>query len=67
MSTPTCEPTPPAPAASGITGDCCKYHFVEKGDTCDDIETEYGILDLEFRKLNPMIDVDCFNLIIGLT
>lgn len=51
-------------AAPSITG--CAYPYVVKAnDTCASVELLTGITDTEFHALNPSINVNCTNLMIG--
>ncbi|KAL3705817.1 hypothetical protein TMatcc_006826 [Talaromyces marneffei ATCC 18224] len=44
---------------------CTKYHLVVSGDTCQKIESEYGITNAEFMQWNPYSGSTCANLWLG--
>ncbi|KAK4496423.1 hypothetical protein PRZ48_012403 [Zasmidium cellare] len=47
--------TAPEPTQSGLAANCDKYYLVASGDSCDQIETKYGISASQFSKWNPSI------------
>ncbi|KAJ6032576.1 hypothetical protein N7540_003308 [Penicillium herquei] len=57
----------PTATVSGTTSECYKWHTVVSGDTCQIIESEYGITLDVFRALNTYIDSNCDNLWVNYT
>lgn len=56
---------PSGPTASGTTKNCGKYYEVQSGDDCTRVSLSNSItLDL-FRMINPDIDSNCYNLMLG--
>ena len=62
------EPTPtnpgngietPTPIQDGMTPNCKKFHFIKKGQTCEDIVSQHGITLANFIKWNPAAGKDC--------
>jgi LysM repeat protein len=49
-------PTTPQPQQPGVVANCNKWHKVVSGDTCAVVESEYGIIDSDFRKWNPYVN-----------
>ncbi|RJE24636.1 LysM domain protein [Aspergillus sclerotialis] len=49
----------------GTVPACQKYHLVESGDSCYDIEQQYGITTAQFNKWNPKVGEDCGALWVG--
>lgn len=59
--------TVPAPSAtvSGTTSTCYEWYVVESGDSCEKIDTLYGITFDYFRSLNTFVDAACDNIYPG--
>ncbi|KAL8789409.1 MAG: hypothetical protein Q9213_001166 [Squamulea squamosa] len=53
------------PTATGEVAGCKKYHTVQSGDSCANIETTYGISFTQFYAWNPSIGSNCENLWLG--
>ncbi|KAF4957142.1 hypothetical protein FGADI_3362 [Fusarium gaditjirri] len=62
-------PITPAPKSSnlanGTNTQCAQYHNVTKGDNCADVTLAAGISLKDFFFLNPNVNKDCTNLILG--
>ncbi|KAF4332669.1 hypothetical protein FBEOM_13529 [Fusarium beomiforme] len=62
-------PITPAPKpsnlANGTNTQCAQYYNVTKGDNCADITLAAGISLKDFFFLNPSVDKNCTNLILG--
>ncbi|KAL4970934.1 uncharacterized protein BDV14DRAFT_194720 [Aspergillus stella-maris] len=56
---------PGAPTQTGIAADCTKYHTVEAGDSCANIQSTYDVTFAQLYKWNPAIGEGCDMLIIG--
>ncbi|KAF2186343.1 carbohydrate-binding module family 50 protein [Zopfia rhizophila CBS 207.26] len=66
LPTATCTGTAvstPTPTQPGMVQCCKKFYKVIENDTCVLVETKFKITDADFRKWNPSIDKDCFNLL----
>jgi LysM repeat protein len=46
----------PYPTQTGIVSDCNNYYLVSSGDTCESIESKFGIFPSEFEAWNPAIN-----------
>ncbi|KAH6871828.1 hypothetical protein B0T10DRAFT_533428 [Thelonectria olida] len=51
------KPTPVQ--GSSMTKDCKKYHFIAKGQVCEDIQKKYSVTLANLYKWNPAIGKDC--------
>lgn len=68
-STTTAPPTPaqptknniptPQPTQPGMVGNCVKFHYISKGNTCDQITSYNGISMQDFITWNPQIGQQC--------
>ncbi|KAI0505413.1 LysM domain-containing protein [Xylaria bambusicola] len=47
--------TTPTPTQSGMVGNCRKFHFVQRDQTCATIAKQYGISEADFIKWNPAV------------
>lgn len=56
---------PPGPTVAGTTSQCYKWYQVVSGDTCDKIDTTYGITSAQFRSWNSAVDFSCSNIQVG--
>ncbi|KAL2857220.1 hypothetical protein BJY01DRAFT_136766 [Aspergillus pseudoustus] len=56
----------PAPTPSGTTSHCYEWYVVRSGDSCNRIESLYGITLDEFRLWNPSLNQQCSNLRAGI-
>ncbi|KAF3392823.1 LysM domain-containing protein [Penicillium rolfsii] len=56
------KPEPPMP---NLAADCKKYHKVQSGEGCYDIDSAYGITLDQFLKWNPSVNPSCSNLWLG--
>ncbi|RAQ59552.1 hypothetical protein COH21_007923 [Aspergillus flavus] len=54
-----------APTQHGIASDCNRYYTVVSGDSCDHIETMYGITFAQLYRWNPAIGSNCQTLGVG--
>ncbi|ROW05869.1 hypothetical protein VPNG_08045 [Cytospora leucostoma] len=59
---PTRTTNTPSPIMTGTDPSCTSYYYVASGDSCYDIEQEYGITSDEFDTWNPSIGSDCSGL-----
>jgi hypothetical protein len=57
-----CVAAVPSPVQSGIASDCSKYYQVQRGDTCDKVETDNNISAANFLMWNPAVGSDCKDL-----
>ncbi|KAI1378547.1 hypothetical protein F4677DRAFT_465700 [Hypoxylon crocopeplum] len=57
--------SPPPNAAGGSNKPCGMWYTVELGDTCGVISAANGIGLDDFRFLNPALDTQCANLLLG--
>ncbi|KAJ7636394.1 hypothetical protein FB45DRAFT_741647 [Roridomyces roridus] len=55
-----------APSTASSDPVCSEIYTVVSGDTCGAIETKTGVSDAQLHSLNPFINNDCSNLVIGL-
>jgi LysM repeat protein len=57
----------PAPTATvtGTTSDCYEWYVVVSGDTCDKIDTAYGITLAQFILWNTSVNSGCTNIELG--
>ncbi|KAI7205540.1 hypothetical protein KC316_g171 [Hortaea werneckii] len=57
----------PAPtnAASGTSRECGLWYTVQAGDTCGQVSVANSIALTDFYFLNPSLDVECTNLLLG--
>lgn len=55
----------PTNVAANTTTECAQYYTVQSGDGCPSIETEFGITDAQFKKMNPSINAQCTNILLG--
>lgn len=51
----------PGPTQSGIPADCNSYYLAKSTDTCNSIETSFGITDVQFHAWNPSVSADCLS------
>lgn len=51
----------PGPTQSGIAADCITYYLAQVTDTCNSIETSFGITDIQFHSWNPAVSTDCLS------
>lgn len=51
----------PGPTQSGIPANCISYYVAQSTDTCNSIETSFGITDVQFHAWNPAISDDCLS------
>ncbi|TFK69174.1 hypothetical protein BDN72DRAFT_840792 [Pluteus cervinus] len=58
---------PPASIAFGTTTHCGQYYTVNSGDFCQLIALNFTIALNLFEAINPSINADCTNLIVGLS
>ncbi|TPX15256.1 uncharacterized protein E0L32_004533 [Thyridium curvatum] len=56
---------PPTNAAGGSTKPCGKWYTVQSGDTCGVISVANGLTLDDFYFLNPSVDAQCTNLLLG--
>ncbi|KAK4144200.1 uncharacterized protein C8A04DRAFT_28103 [Dichotomopilus funicola] len=61
-TTPTNGVTTPLPTQTGMVGNCKKFHFVQKDETCDTIAALYSITTAQFIKWNPAAKSGCTGL-----
>ncbi|KAJ5518739.1 hypothetical protein N7453_001161 [Penicillium expansum] len=52
----------PTTTVTGTTSECCEWHTVFSGDTCQLIEAEYGITFEKFIVLNTYVNSTCGNI-----
>jgi hypothetical protein len=45
-----------------MVGNCNKFHFVDKGQTCATIAALYSISTAQFIQWNPAVNSDCTGL-----
>ncbi|PYI36203.1 hypothetical protein BP00DRAFT_386649 [Aspergillus indologenus CBS 114.80] len=64
-STATTAVPAPTNVANGTNTDCAKYYTVQDGDYCSSITVQEGISLSDFYFLNPEVDEDCTNLVLG--
>ncbi|OJJ03023.1 hypothetical protein ASPVEDRAFT_712823 [Aspergillus versicolor CBS 583.65] len=62
----TAVPTP-TNVADNSTRTCGKYYEIKKGDNCDTIVQEFSISREDFLILNPGLDANCTNLLLGVS
>ncbi|KAF4552682.1 LysM domain-containing protein 5 [Elsinoe fawcettii] len=55
----------PGPKASGTTNNCGKWYEVKSGDDCQQISVAYSIAVPLLKQINPSINSDCSNILIG--
>lgn len=55
---------PPAPTPPGTTNSCYTWHTIVSGDTCANLEIEYGITFQQMQQWNPNLSDDCSNLLL---
>ncbi|KAJ6790368.1 hypothetical protein PWT90_09106 [Aphanocladium album] len=49
----------PLPTQPGMVSDCVKFHYISKGNTCDQITSYNGISQHGFARWNPQIGSQC--------
>lgn len=49
----------PLPIQTGMTSNCNAFHFVGSGETCPDIQAEYGVSLAQLVSWNPAIGPEC--------
>ncbi|KFG84209.1 LysM and DUF180 domain-containing protein [Metarhizium anisopliae] len=49
----------PSPIQSDMINSCNKFHFVESGQSCQDIASRYGVTVSELTNWNPKAGSDC--------
>ncbi|KAJ3496994.1 hypothetical protein NLG97_g2241 [Lecanicillium saksenae] len=49
----------PQPTQPGMVSNCVKFHYVSKGNTCDQITSYQGISQKDFARWNPQIGNQC--------
>lgn len=54
-----------APTQPEIVSDCNRYYTVVSGDSCNYIETKYGITFAQLYSWNPAIGLNCQTLVVG--
>ncbi|KAF9465228.1 hypothetical protein BDZ94DRAFT_1281595 [Collybia nuda] len=57
--------TPPPNIALNTTTSCAQFYTVQSGDGCPSIEAKFGIPATLFQSMNPSINSQCTNIIIG--
>ncbi|KAB8227370.1 uncharacterized protein BDW43DRAFT_247217 [Aspergillus alliaceus] len=57
--------SPNGPTQTGTAPNCDHYYTVVNGDSCDHIETTYGISFAQLYEWNPMIGSNCQTLRVG--
>lgn len=66
ISTPTTPTTVPTNANVDSKTDCGRWYTIQEGDYCDSVSINQGISSKDFYFLNPEINADCTNLLLGL-
>lgn len=56
---------PPNVAPGTITAGCTTYYTIVSGDSCALVETKFNLTLVQFVTMNPEINSDCTNLILG--
>ncbi|CAK5269211.1 unnamed protein product [Mycena citricolor] len=59
-------PTPSNVAANVTTSTCAQYYTIQNGDSCTSVESKFFIDDPTFKSLNPGINSQCTNIVLGL-
>ncbi|OAA81565.1 LysM domain protein [Akanthomyces lecanii RCEF 1005] len=49
----------PQPTQPGMVGNCVKFHYISKGNTCDQITSYQQISQRDFARWNPNIGESC--------
>ncbi|KAK6987472.1 hypothetical protein R3P38DRAFT_2661607 [Favolaschia claudopus] len=62
----TVAPVPANVAANVTTAHCAQYYTIVSGDTCPGVESKFFIDDSMFKSLNPGINTQCTNIVLGL-
>ncbi|OAR05875.1 hypothetical protein LLEC1_06737 [Akanthomyces lecanii] len=52
----------PQPTQPGMVESCSKFHYIYKGNTCDQISGHNGITQEQFARWNPKIGRECTSL-----
>ncbi|KAF1983688.1 carbohydrate-binding module family 50 protein [Aulographum hederae CBS 113979] len=55
----------PAPKAAGYSTSCKTGYTIVSGDTCDKVDTKFGITFAQLRSWNTGLDSTCSNLMLG--
>jgi hypothetical protein len=58
-TTPSNGITTPQPTQPGMAENCIKFHYISKGDTCDQVTSYQQISQKDFAKWNPKIGEKC--------
>ncbi|KAK1241792.1 hypothetical protein MKX07_007615 [Trichoderma sp. CBMAI-0711] len=53
------------PQQTGTAANCNKFYLVQPGDSCDAIESQFGISLSQFIAWNPAVNSGCTNIIAG--
>ncbi|KUI66076.1 hypothetical protein VM1G_02487 [Cytospora mali] len=61
VATSTAVPAP-TQTVTGTTSTCYEWYVVQSGDSCENIEDQYGITLAYFRSLNTYVDAACDNI-----
>ena len=54
-----------AQAAKVNTSTCAEYYTIKSGDSCAGIETNFALTNTKFLALNPGVNAQCTNIVIG--
>lgn len=66
MSTATSPVSKPTNAPEGSNSRCAQWYVIQEGDYCDSVSIHQNIALKDFYFLNPEINANCTNLLLGL-